>query len=159
MPYTDQTKIKNEIDEYFSKSKNGDEKTMYNFFKKEIEDQNIKTAHIDISITGRDKQKRKYVGAIWKIPNYHKTMPWLRIGVSQDEIPPSLELVLPIFHGDMPKLWSEGKNYFRLGIEYTIGEHEPMLQFYTNSVGISETAEIMAILKTFQRKIKSYQQK
>jgi len=64
---------------------------------------------------------------LWKIPNYHKTIPWLRIGIQYDEISPSLELILPVFHGDMLKLWSNGRSYFRLGIGYTVGDHGPTL--------------------------------
>ena len=88
---------------------------MYEFFKKEINSHDLKMAHTDTSIIGDSLKKREYVCAIWKIPNFHKTFPWLRIGISHDGTSPSLELILPVFHGDIPEPWSKGEKYFRLG--------------------------------------------
>lgn len=151
------TKKRKEIYDYFSKSENSHEKAMYQFFKKEIRSHDIKISHKDVSIIGNTRKEREYVCAIWKVPNFHKTIPWLRIGISHSDISPSLEIVLPVFHGDMPNLWSKGKNYFRLVIEYTIGEHGGMLQFFTNPIDLQDTAEILNVIKEFNRKIKSYE--
>ncbi|MDH3313823.1 MAG: hypothetical protein OEM28_11870 [Nitrosopumilus sp.] len=100
-----------------TKSENPHEKAMYQFFKKEIRLHDIKISHTDVSVTGNTRKERKYICGVWKIPNFHKTIPWIRIGIPHDDISPSLEIVLPVFHGDMPNLWSKGKNYFRLGME------------------------------------------
>lgn len=113
-------------------------------------------AHIDVAIIGNSTKKREYVCAIWKIPNYHRTIPWLRIGIPYDDIPPALEVVLPVFHGDMPDVWSKGKGYFRLGMEYTFGKHGPTLQLFTNPVGLQESSEVINIITAFHRKIKTY---
>jgi len=144
------------VDDYFSGTENIQEKTIYQFFKKEIKSQDIKMAHTDVSIIGNSAKKREYVGALWKIPNYHKTIPWLRIGIPYDDISPALEIVLPVFHGDMPDLWSKGKGYFRLVIRFTFEKHGPTLQMFTNPVGLQESSEIINIITAFHRKIKTY---
>jgi len=56
----------------------------------------------------------------------------------------------------MPELWSKGKNYFRLGMEYTISKHGPTLQMFTNPIDINDTIEIMGIIAVFHRKIQAY---
>jgi hypothetical protein len=151
------TKRKKEIQDYFLESKNPHEKAMYRFFKNEIKSHDIKIAHIDLSIIGNTRRERRYLCAVWKVPNFRKTIPWIRIGIPYDDISPSLEIVLPVFHGDMPNLWSKGKSYFRLGIEYTVGEHDGTLQFFTNPIGLHDTAEILNVIKEFNKKIKSYE--
>ncbi|MDH3341230.1 MAG: hypothetical protein OEL84_08090 [Nitrosopumilus sp.] len=150
------TKRREEIESYFSNSKNSHERAIHQFFKKEINPQDIRIEHTDVSIIGNTVEKRKYACALWKMPSYHKIIPWLRIGIPYDEVSPSLEVVLPVFHGDMPKLWSKGRSYFRLGIEYTIGKHGPILQFFTNPVDLQNVSEILDVIKVFHRKIKSY---
>jgi len=129
---------------------------LYEFFKKEIKPHDLKMAHTDTSIIGNSSKKQEYVCGIWKIPNFHKTIPWLRIGIPHDGTSPSLELVLPVFHGDMPDLWSKGKKYFRLGLKFTIGKHGLTLQCFTNPLSLQDTAEIINILTLAHRKIRTY---
>ena len=150
------TKRREEIERYFSNSNNSHEKTIHQFFKKEVKPQDIRIEHTDVSIINNTGGKRKYVCALWKMPNYHKIIPWLRIGIPYNETSPSLEIVLPVFHGDMPKLWSKGSSYFRLGMEYTIGKYGPTLQFFTNPVDLQNVSEILDVIKVFHRKIKNY---
>ena len=153
------SKTLKQIDKYFSKSDNEDEKTMYQFFKKEIKSKDIKIAHTDMSIIGRAKKTRRYACGFWRVQNYHKTIPWVRIGISDDNTSPSLEIILPVFHGDVPELWSKGKSYFRFGIKYTIGKHGPTLQLFTNRIDLDDTVEITDIITVFHRKIKAHQAK
>ena len=151
------SKTMKQIDKYFSKSDDENEKTMYRFFKKEIKLKDIKIAHTDMSIIGRTKKTRRYVCGFWRVQNYHKTIPWIRIGISDDNTSPSLEIILLVFHGDVPELWSKGKNYFRFGIKYAIGKHGPTVQLFTNRIGLDDTVEITDIITVFHRKIKSHQ--
>ena len=72
--------------DYFSKSEKPHEKIMYQFFKKEIKPHDIKISYTDVSIIGNTRKERKYVGGVWKVPNFHKTIPWIRIGISHDNI-------------------------------------------------------------------------
>ena len=144
------------IDQYFARSQVPQENVLYKFFKKEIKSTDIKITHLDISIIGTSRKKRKYACALWRIPNYHKTIPWVRIGISEYTRSPSLELVLPVFHGDMPEFWSKGKNYFRLGIKYVIGKHGMTIQMFTNPIDVKDTSEILSIMTIFHRKITSH---
>ena len=153
------SKIKKHVDRYFLSSDILEEKTMYQFFKKEIKTKDIKLSHTDSSVIGRTKKTRKYICGVWRVQNYHKTIPWIRIGVADDNSSASLEMVLPIFHGDMPELWSKGRNYFRLGIEYTISKHGPILQMFTNPIDINDTSEVIDIITVFHRKIQAYGQR
>jgi len=150
------TKSKEEISNYFEISENPFEHAMYQFYKKEIKPNDVKITHTDISIIGNSKKERKYLCAIWKIPNYHNAVPWIRLGIPDDDGFSSLELVLPVFHGDLPEFWSRGKSYFRLGMEFKIGKHGPTLQFFTNPVDIHDITEILSVITIFTRKIKSY---
>ena len=142
--------------EYFSKSLDDHEKVMYQFFKKEIKAKDIKPSQIDESIFGYSNKQQKYVCAIWRPSNYYKTIPWIRIGIPNDHNNPSIEVVLPVFSGDMPDLWSKGKKYFRLAIKYSIGKHGPSFQLLTNSISKRDMVEIIEIIGIFYRKIKSY---
>ena len=151
------SKTLKQIEKYLSSSADANEKIMYQFFKREVKSKDIKIAHTDMSILGRTKRTRKYVCGLWRVQNYHKTIPWIRIGVSDDKTSPSLEIVLPVFHGDMPELWSKGKRYFRLGIKYVIGKHGPTLQLFTNPNDFSDTVEIIDIVTIFHRKMKAYE--
>ena len=144
------------MDEYFSKSENLHEKALHKFFKKEIKSKDIRISHIDESIIGNSKKTRKYVCGVWRSSNYYKTIPWIRMGIPIDAKDSSLELVLPVFHGDMPQLWSKGKGYFRLGVKYTIKNQGQTFQMFTNSVSIRDMVEILEILGIFYRKIKAY---
>lgn len=153
------SKTLKQIDNYFSESKDVNENAMYRFFKEEIKSEDIKIAHTDISIIDGTKKTRRYICGFWRVQNYHKTIPWVRIGISDDGTSPSLEIVLPVFHGDMPKLWSKGKSYFRLAIKYVIKKHGPILQLFTNPIDIDDTVEIVDIVTVFHRKIKAYESK
>ena len=53
------SKTLKQIDKYFSKSDDENEKTMYRFFKKEIKSKDIKIAHTDMSIIGRNQKDKK----------------------------------------------------------------------------------------------------
>ncbi|MDH3618149.1 MAG: hypothetical protein OES14_03750 [Nitrosopumilus sp.] len=148
--------LKKEIGAYFLKSENLHEKGLYQFFKKEIKSKDIKISHTDVSIIGTSQKKRKYLCALWRPSNYYQTIPWLRIGIPDDAKFPSIEIVLPVFHGDMPSLWSKGKSYFRLGIKYSLGIHGQTVQMFTNSVSLRDMREILEITNIFYRKIKAY---
>ena len=150
-------KRKEEISIYFSKTKDQFENAMYQFFKNEINPHDIKIAHTDVSVVGNSRKERKYVCALWNLENLHKTKPWIRIGIPIEENLPLLEVVLPVFHGDMPNPWSEGKTYFRLGMAYTIGKNGSTLQFVTNQISLKDTTELLSVISTFTRKIKSYE--
>ncbi|MEJ2260820.1 MAG: hypothetical protein P8X83_04075 [Nitrosopumilaceae archaeon] len=130
----DKSKIKKEIDDYFSRIEDPSAKAMHQFFKK----------------------KRKYIFGLWRVTNYSNVIPWIRLGIPSDETTPSLEIVLPILHGDMPKLWSQGKSYFRMVIGYKPGKHGPIIQFFTNYLGMHDVPEILEITTKFHRKIRSY---
>ena len=149
-------KLQKEMEHYFSKSENFHEKTMYKFFKKEVKPRDIRISHEDESIIGHAKKSQKYLCAIWRPSNYYKTIPWLRIGIPTESGFPSIELVLPVFHGDMPTLWSHGKSYFRLGVKYTLGKHGQTFQMFTNAISKRDMTEILEIVGIFYRKIKSY---
>lgn len=150
------SKAKKQIDDYFSRIEELSEKTMYEFFKKEIKSKDIMGTHSDIPIMGKSQKERKYIFGLWRITNYSNVIPWIRIGISGEEKTSSLEIVLPVLHGDMPKLWSHGKSYFRLVIGYKPGNHGPILQFFTNYLGMHDVPEILEIMTKFHRKIKSY---
>jgi len=156
VPDTKILKLKKEMDDYFANSENIHEKTMYQFFKHEVKSKDIKIAHEDQSIISSTKKTQKYLCAIWKPTNYYKTIPWLRIGIPVDSGYSSIEVVLPVFHSDMPKLWSHGKSYFRLGIKYKIGKQGQTFQLFTNLVSIRDMVEISEIIRIFYRKIKAY---
>jgi len=156
MPNPQSVKIRKEMNEYFSKSVNVHENTMYQFFKNEIMSNDIKISQIDESIIGYSNKTQKYVCAIWRPSNYYKTIPWVRIGIPNDHHNPSIEVVLPIFSGDMPDLWSKGKKYFRLVMKYSIGKHGPAFQMFTNSISKRDMVELLEIIGIFYRKIKSY---
>ena len=156
MLHSNVTKTLKQIDKYFTSSDDPNEKVMYQFFKKEIKSKDIKIAHTDMSIIGRTKKTRKYVCGFWRVQNYHRTIPWIRIGISDDSTSPSLEIILPVFHGDVPELWSKSKNHFRLGIKHVIGKQGPTIQLFSNPMDIDDTVEIVDIITVFHRKLKAY---
>jgi hypothetical protein len=152
----DKSKIKKEIDDYFSRIEDPSAKAMHQFFNKEVVSRDIMGVHTDIPIMGKSQKKRKYIFGLWRVTNYSNVIPWIRLGIPSDETTPSLEIVLPILHGDMPKLWSQGKSYFRMVIGYKPGKHGPIIQFFTNYLGMHDVPEILEITTKFHRKIRSY---
>lgn len=150
------SKIKKELDDYFSKTEDPSAKSMYDFFNKEISSKDIMGEHIDVPIMGKSQKKRKYLFGLWRVTNYSNVIPWIRLGIPYDDTTPSLEIVLPILHGDMPDLWSKGNSYFRLAIGFKPSKHGPTLQFFTNYVGMHDVPEILEITTKFHRKIRSY---
>lgn len=148
--------LKKQVQDYFSKTDNLQEKTIFQFFSKEIKSKDLMGVHSDIPVLGKSIQKRKYLLALWRISNYSQTIPWIRLALPSSNTTASLELILPVFHGDMPKLWSKGKSYFRLVLQYNTGKHGPMFRIFTNQITIQDLPEILEIVTKFHRKIKTY---
>ena len=149
-------RIKKQIDDYFLKTVNPQEKTIYQFFKKEITSKDIRGTQIDVPILGKNAQKRKYVLAVWRIPNFYHIIPWLRLALPENSSSSSIELILPVLHGDLPKIWSKGKKDYRLTLEYKPGKHDPVIRLSTNFVSLQDVQEIQEIIRIFHRKIKAY---
>lgn len=152
----DLDKIKKRIDEYFLKTDDLQEKGIYQFFTKEIKSKDIMGMQTDIPIIGKSQIKRKYVLALWRVSNFSQTIPWIRIALPDNNTPSSLEIVLPVFHSDMPKFWSKGKSYFRFVTQYKPGKHGPTIQLFTNPVDTEDIPEILEIVTKFHRKIRTY---
>ena len=148
-------KIMDEVKEAFLQTDDPQEKIIYQFFKNEIKPSHIVGTQFDLPLTGKSRIKRKYVNAIWKLPSFFNTHPWIRFSIPSNNLKSNIEIVLPVFHGDIPKIWSSGKDYFRMVLSYKAKKKGPTIRLVTNSIDVSDLPEILEVTKKFHRTIKN----